>query len=408
MDGLIIALLSTLIILSAVILVVLIRRKDNPDAFIDTVQGYTDRIKEHIDLIASTRERGITQFVGLKLEDLSERVKELAEAERKNATELMKYIVEQLKYINESVTKAIGELKKDNNEQLKDMRTLVDKTLVEMLDRKLKQSYDSINQSLQAVNEGFGRIQELSSGVTDLNKVFTRTKTRGVWGEIMLNSLLEQMLTKDQYRVQEPIKGREAVDFAIVLPGKSDENVLLPIDAKFPDTSYQKLLEARDGAEYEKLSKALRADIKKEAKSISNKYISPPKTTDFAIMYLPTEGLFAEAAKSDGLLMELQNNYRVIIAGPTTLSSLLTSLNMGFKTLAIEKRSIEIRELLLKFRMDFNKFTLLLDDTHDKLNKITDTIDKAARSTRKISKDLSRVESISDIQAELPEGENES
>jgi DNA recombination protein RmuC len=408
MDGLIIALLSTLIILSAVILVVLIRRKDNPDAFIDTVQGYTDRIKEHIDLIASTRERGITQFVGLKLEDLSERVKELAEAERKNATELMKYIVEQLKYINESVTKAIGELKKDNNEQLKDMRTLVDKTLVEMLDRKLKQSYDSINQSLQAVNEGFGRIQELSSGVTDLNKVFTRTKTRGVWGEIMLNSLLEQMLTKDQYRVQEPIKGREAVDFAIVLPGKSDENVLLPIDAKFPDTSYQKLLEARDGAEYEKLSKALRADIKKEAKSISNKYISPPKTTDFAIMYLPTEGLFAEAAKSDGLLMELQNNYRVIIAGPTTLSSLLTSLNMGFKTLAIEKRSIEIRELLLKFRMDFNKFTLLLDDTHDKLNKITDTIDKAARSTRKISKDLSKVESISDIQAELPEGENES
>ncbi|MGI6702032.1 MAG: DNA recombination protein RmuC [Christensenellales bacterium] len=408
MDGLIIALLSTLIILSAVILVVLIRRKDNSDAFIDTVQGYTDRIKEHIDLIASTRERGITQFVGLKLEDLSERVKELAEAERKNATELMKYIVEQLKYINESVTKAIGELKKDNNEQLKDMRTLVDKTLVEMLDRKLKQSYDSINQSLQAVNEGFGRIQELSSGVTDLNKVFTRTKTRGVWGEIMLNSLLEQMLTKDQYRVQEPIKGREAVDFAIVLPGKSDENVLLPIDAKFPDTSYQKLLEARDGAEYEKLSKALRADIKKEAKSISNKYISPPKTTDFAIMYLPTEGLFAEAAKSDGLLMELQNNYRVIIAGPTTLSSLLTSLNMGFKTLAIEKRSIEIRELLLKFRMDFNKFTLLLDDTHDKLNKITDTIDKAARSTRKISKDLSRVESISDIQAELPEGENES
>ena len=346
--------------------------------------------------------------MGLKLEDLSERVKELAEAERKNATELMKYIVEQLKYINESVTKAIGELKKDNNEQLKDMRTLVDKTLVEMLDRKLKQSYDSINQSLQAVNEGFGRIQELSSGVTDLNKVFTRTKTRGVWGEIMLNSLLEQMLTKDQYRVQEPIKGREAVDFAIVLPGKSDENVLLPIDAKFPDTSYQKLLEARDGAEYEKLSKALRADIKKEAKSISNKYISPPKTTDFAIMYLPTEGLFAEAAKSDGLLMELQNNYRVIIAGPTTLSSLLTSLNMGFKTLAIEKRSIEIRELLLKFRMDFNKFTLLLDDTHDKLNKITDTIDKAARSTRKISKDLSRVESISDIQAELPEGENES
>jgi DNA recombination protein RmuC len=199
----------------------------------------------------------------------------------------------------------------------------------------------------------------------------------------MLGNLLEQMLTAEQFKAQVEIKGSDAVDFAVILPGKGEENVYLPIDSKFPDTSYQRILDCTDNpAEYEAASKALVNDIKKEAKSISEKYIKPPLTTDFAIMYLPTEGLFSEAVKREGLMSEIQTRFRIMLAGPTTLSALLSSLQMGFKTLALQKRSMEIRDLLITFKHEFNKFAETLEDTQKRLGKVTDSIDSAAKRTR--------------------------
>lgn len=406
-EGLLVVLL--IINLAAVVLLVLLYIKkgnpDNTDSILEIVQGYTDQIREHIDRRVDYSDKSRDSALGMRSEMLSANINELGKVERENSNALREQVIAQLTEIRNTVTKTLNEVREDNTKQLDNMRKLVDKTLVETLETRLTQSYAVINKSLAEVAKGFGEIQKLSSGVSDLNKVFTNVKNRGVWGEILLNSLLEQMLAPEQFRAQVTIgAGREAVDFAVILPGKNDDTLMLPIDSKFPDASYQKLLDANDNAEYEAYAKSLVSDIKKEAKSISEKYIKPPLTTDFAILYLPTEGLFAEVVKREGLIQELQNKFRVMVAGPTTLSSLLSSLQMGFKTLAIEKRSMEIRDLLINFKTEFIRFSELIEDTQNRLGKVTETLEMANRRTKSISKKLSAVESITDTE-ELQIGE---
>ena len=287
-------------------------------------------------------------------------------------------------------------LQNDNEKKLDQMRQTVDEKLNVTLDRRLADSFNIINQRLQSVYEGLGEMKNLASGVGDLKKVLTNVKTRGIWGEVQLGNLLEQMLTPEQYarQVQLDNSSNEKVDFAVKLPGKDGDVVYLPIDAKFPIEDYQRLCDASDKGdqtEIEVCLKALEKRIKEEAKSIKEKYIRSPKTTDFAVMYLSIEGLYAEVLRRPGLAEFLQRDYKINVCGPTTLTSLLNSLQMGFRTLAIEKRSSEVWALLGAVKQEFGKFVDLLAKTQKKLNEVSNTIENATKKSRTIERKLKNI-----------------
>ena len=292
------------------------------------------------------------------------------------------------------------------------MRQTVDEKLNVSLEKRLAESFNIINNRLQSVYEGLGEMKQLATGVGDLKKVLTNVKTRGVWGEVSLANLLEQMLSPDQFSSNVAIKdNQERVDFAIALPGKDDKTILLPVDAKFPMEDYQRLVEASETGnvqQTEAAKKGLEKRVKEEAKKISEKYILLPKTTDFAVMYLALEGLYAEVLRMPGLAEELQREYKVVICGPTTLSALLNSLQLGFKTLSIEKRSSEIWQLLGVFKQEFGKFVDLLAKTQKKLAEASNTIESATKKSRTIERKLKNVTGIeeeSDILLESGEDE---
>ncbi len=306
----------------------------------------------------------------------------------------------------------LTKLQTDNEKKLEQMRQTVDEKLNVSLEKRLAESFNIINNRLQSVYEGLGEMKQLATGVGDLKKVLTNVKTRGVWGEVSLNNLLEQMLSPDQFSSNVAIKdNQERVDFAIFLPGKDDQTILLPIDAKFPIEDYQRLVEASEAGnaiQLEQAKKGLEKRVKEEAKKISEKYISLPKTTDFAVMYLALEGLYAEVLRMPGLAEELQREYKVVLCGPTTLSALLNSLQLGFKTLSIEKRSSEIWQLLGVFKQEFGKFVDLLAKTQKKLAEASSTIESATKKSRTIERKLKNVTGIqeeSDILLETSEEE---
>ena len=283
-------------------------------------------------------------------------------------------------------------LQNDNEKKLEQMRQTVDEKLNVSLERRLGESFKIINERLQSVYEGLGEMKTLASGVGDLKRVLTNVKTRGTWGEYQLGNLLEQIMAPEQYDSQVAIKsmGQERVDYVIKLP----EGAYLPIDAKFPIEDYQRLCDASekgDLADIEASIKALEKRIKAEAKSIKEKYIDVPKTTDFAIMYLSIEGLYAEVLKRTGLIEELQRDYKVTVCGPTTLASLLNSLQMGFRTLTIQKRSSEVWSLLGAVKQEFGKFVDLLAKTQKKINEVSNTIDNATRKSRTIERKLKNI-----------------
>lgn len=289
---------------------------------------------------------------------------------------------------------SLTNLKQNNEQKLEQMRMTVDEKLNESLERRLNESFNLISERLENVSAGLGEMRSLAGSVGDLKKVLTNVKTRGTFGEIQLGNLLEQMLAPNQFASNVMIKDDKRVDFAIYLPGKDDQNLLLPIDAKFPIEDYTKIIDAETSGNLEQviqLSKNLERRIKDEAKKINEKYICVPKTTDFAIMYLPLEGLYSEAIKKTGLIEELQRNYKIIICGPTTLSALLNSLQMGFQTLAIEKRSSEIWSLLSTFKKEFVTFVDLLTKTQKEIDKASGTIVDATKKTQKIQKQLDKV-----------------
>lgn len=280
---------------------------------------------------------------------------------------------EKLTHVRETVEKKLTSIQEDNEKRLEKMRQTVDEKLQETLDKRLSESFKLVSERLEAVQKGLGDMQQLASGVGDLKKVLTNVKTRGTLGEIQLGNILEQIMTPEQYESNvKTKKGSDAlVEFAIKLPGKnSEEHVYLPIDAKFPQEDFIRLQDAYDAgdpATIEQSSKALSTQIKKSAKDIKDKYISPPETTEFAILFLPIEGLYAEVVRQPSLLEELQRKHKVVVAGPTTLAAMLNSLQMGFKTLAIQKQSSEVWEVLTAVKSEFGKFGEVLAKAQKKL-----------------------------------------
>lgn len=290
-------------------------------------------------------------------------------------------------------------LQEDNSKKLEQMRATVDEKLHATLEKRLGESFKIVSERLELVHKGLGEMQSLAVGVGDLKRVLTNVKIRGTWGEIQLGNLLEQILTTEQYAKNVATKkgSNERVEFAIKLPGADNNPVWIPIDAKFPQEDYQKLLLAQEQANAvlaNEAAKQLEVRIKAEAKDIKEKYIDPPNTTDFGIMFLPTEGLYAEVLRRPGLSEALQRDYKVMIAGPTTLVALLNSLQMGFRTLSIEKRSSEIWALLGTIKTEFGKFGEVLEKTQKKLQEASNTIDLAAKKSRTIERKLKNVDEL--------------
>jgi len=328
-------------------------------------------------------------------------------------TELTRLNESKLEAMRETVERKLTALQADNHVQLEQMRATVDEKLHATLERRLGESFKLVGERLELVHKGLGEMQSLASGVGDLKRVLTNVKTRGTMGEIQLDALLEQTLAPDQYERNAAIKKgtAERVDFAVKLPDKSDGRraVLLPIDAKFPLEDYQRLIDAQecgDAAAAAEAWKLLEARVKAEAKSIRDKYIDPPATTEFAVLFLPLEGLYAEVLRRPGLWDTLQREYRVVVTGPTTLSALLNSLQMGFRTLAIQKRTSEVWQVLGQVKGEFGKFGDLLEKTQKKLQEASNTLDGAAVRTRAIERRLRGVEELSAAEPDsaLPPG----
>jgi len=337
---------------------------------------------------------------------------------------LSETLVQQLQGMGESNARRIAEvratleaqlaqLQTSNAAKLDEMRHTVDEKLQSTLQARLGESFKQVAERLELVHRGLGEMQTLAQGVGDLKHLLTNVKTRGMFGEAQLGALLEQVLAPEQYAAQVATRpgSREVVDFAIHLPGKSDggqEPVWLPIDAKFPSEDYERLLDAQqraDAAGAEAAAKALEARIRLEAKSIAEKYVEPPYTTDFAILFLPAEGLYAEVLRRPGLMESLQREYRITLAGPTTLLAMLNSLQMGFRTLALERRSSEVWQVLGAVKTEFAKFGDVLDKVKRQTQTMLNTLDETGRRTRALDRKLRAVESLpqAQVQALLPD-----
>ena len=315
----------------------------------------------------------------------------------------------------EQVRRAIAEgleaLRQENTRQLNEMRRSVDERLTQSLDKKLNESFALVSQRLEQVYKGLGEMQTLATGVGDLKRVLTNVKTRGIWGEMQLGNLLSAVLTPEQYAENVAVVpgSQERVEFAVRLPGKDADVVWLPIDSKFPVEDYARLQEASqsgDAAAVDAARKALMQQIRLEARRISGKYIAPPHTTDFAVMFLPVEGLYAEVVQQTDLVDAIQREQRVVIAGPSTFSALLNALQMGFRTLAIEKRSGEVWKLLGTVKADFGAFSDVLEKTQMRLRQASESIDSAFVKTRTIQRHLGQVESAG-MDGALPASEQE-
>ena len=341
-----------------------------------------------------------------RMEALGERIDRAGENQEQRIHRMSALVDEKLSQnesrmtaMQESLRKSVRDMQEDNGKRLEDMRKTVDEKLHETLDRRLNESFSAVSKRLEEVHKGLGEMQTLASGVGDLKKVLTNVKNRGVWGEMQLGALLEQVLTPNQYDVNVQVipRSSQRVEYAVRLPGQQDETVYLPIDAKFPVEDYARLMDALDEGDQDRIAlctQALQNAIRTEAKRIFQKYVQPPYTTDFAIMFLPLEGLYAEVLRCPGLAEEMQEKFRIVIAGPTTLSALLTSLQVGFRTLAIEKRSGEVWQLLSAVKTEFGKFTDLLEKAHKQVHTVSASLENASRKSRTITGKLKQVEML--------------
>lgn len=306
---------------------------------------------------------------------------------------------QKLENIRSTVEKKLTYMQEDNNKQLENIRTTVDEKLQNTLENKLNKSFETVSKQLQQVYKGLGEMQNLAVGVGDLKKVLSNVKTRGILGEIQLSAILKEILSPEQYEENVATKkgSRNVVEFAIKLPADDDSFVYLPIDSKFPGDTYAKLVDAMNSGNKEEIevcSKNLLRTIKSEAKDIHDKYISPPNTTEFAIMFLPFEGLYAEVVNR-GMVEVLQREYKVNVAGPSTMGALLNSLQLGFKTLAVQKRSAEVWQILNDVKREFDTFADVLEKTQTKLNQANTELDKLVGvRTRKIQSQLSKVQKL--------------
>ncbi len=326
-----------------------------------------------------------------QLGSIAQRIQELTASNTSGLETLRRTIDTQLKHLQES-----------NEKKLDQMRETVDEKLQSTLEKRLGESFKLVSERLEAVQHGLGEMQNLATGVGDLKRMLTNVKARGTWGEVQLSALLEQILTPDQYGKNVNIKdgSQESVEYAIRLPGGDDEPescVWMPIDSKFPQEDYLRLVESADAADADGVQKATAAlirSIHNSAKEIRDKYIDPPKTTDFAIMFLPTEGLYAEVLRQPGQVEKIQQDYRIVIAGPTTLSAILNSLRVGFRTLAIEKRSSEVWKVLAAVKTEFGRFGDVLGRVKRQLKTASNTITQTEVRTRAMERKLRGVEKL--------------
>ena len=395
---------------------VIARLKDNFIALMTEQQRLEGVIKDEITLNrqeTAQSERQARQELGTALkfssDSLQQRLTENIRVQKDQLDSFTKQIMamtrlneEKFEAMRQTLETQLRSLQEANSRKLEQMRATVDEKLQSTLDKRLGESFQQVSERLEQVYQGLGEMRSLASGVGDLKKVLTNVKTRGTWGEIRLSHILEQILTPDQYDINVATKknSNERVEFAVKLPGRDadrEKSIWMPIDSKFPQEDYHRLLDAQEAADKklaEKSIKNLEMRIKAEARHIKEKYLAPPDTTDFGIMFLPVEGLYAEVLRRPGLCDSLQREHRIVVTGPTTLAALLNSLQMGFRTLAIEKRSSEVWQLLGMVKTEFRKFGDMLAKTKKKLREAGQSIDKAEIRTRAIARKLRKVQEV--------------
>lgn len=345
--------------------------------------------------------KNLSDILSNKIGDVTSLQKNHLDTFSKQLTDLTGINMKNLENMRMTIGNNLKEIQKDSSEKLEKMRQTVDEKLHDTLEKRLGDSFKQVSERLELVHKGLGEMQNLATGVGKLEKVLSNVKTRGVLGEYQLATLLEQILTPDQYskNVKTKTEGNNFVEFAIKFPGKrgNEDFIWMPVDSKFPTEDYQSLVDAYEKADIkviEEKKKSLYGRLKSSAKDIFEKYIEPPGTTDFGIMFLPFEGLYAEAMREPGLFETVQREYKVVITGPSTLAALLNSLQMGFRTLAIEKRSGEVWELLGAVKTEFRNFGDVLDKTKKKLEQASSDIEKAGKRSRTIERKLRDVQEL--------------
>ncbi len=396
---------------SLILFVVMYKRKGGAMADDKQLRQMVENNKEQNELLNKMLMNAINNNqlqMQNNLNNLNVLQKQEFESISKRVDELTTRNEQRIEKLTADVTANLTNMRQENDKAIEKMRETVDEKLNNSLSQRLNESFSKIQQSLESVNSGIGEMRMLANGVGDLKKVLSNVKVRGGWGEVMLSSLLEQMLAPNQYSAQVQVRknSKERVDFVVNMPGKDGHEVYLPIDSKFPLDSYNQLVEASetlDKEQFEKAQKNLLKRIKEEAKSIHDKYINVPYTTDFAVMFLPVEGLYAEVVRDVEVMDLLQNQYKVVVCGPTTLTALLNSLQLGFKTLYIEKRSSELWQILSTFKQEFEKFVQLLLKTQNKLGEANTTIEQATKSSQKIATKLGDVSQVVGIDYDEPD-----
>jgi DNA recombination protein RmuC len=434
-DGL--SLVEALLLLSAGLLAAALaallavwRRLGRPaaalDARLDRIERAEDRTERAVrEEVAKSREeataggRHLREELAAHLKGTGDSLIKAVGAHASIQSEQLDSFAKQLFQLTESVAGGLEKIREANEKRLEEMRATVDEKLQGTLEKRLSEAFQQVSERLEAVHKGLGEMQSLANGVGDLKKVLTNVKARGTWGEIQLGELLASVLTEDQFERNVATKpgSNERVEFAIKLPGRDAADrtpVWLPIDAKFPHEDYHRLVEAEERADREAADAARRAlegRVREEARKIRDKYVDPPHTTDFGLLYLPTEGLYAEVLRRPGLVEKLQREQRVVLAGPTTLAAILNSLQMGFRTLAIQRRSSEVWQLLRAVKTNFGKLGDLLDGVQRKLDQASNQLESATKKSRYIEGRLGKVESLPEAEAQalLPDeaGEGE-
>lgn len=426
MEAIVIAVSAVTLIVAAVTLIIVLiknNKKDNTEEIVNAVRheitsqqsvlrqelsAQTQTSVKNMGEMLMENQRSFSHSQNDKMSALEERMKTFSLQNEQKLENIRQAVDKQLSDNRETVEKRLDLLQKDNNRQLEEMRKTVDERLEKSLEDKMNKSFALVSQRLEQVYKGLGEMQNLATGVGDLKKVLSNVKTRGILGEIQLGSILSEILSPEQYAENVATKkgSKNVVEFAVKLPAKDDGFIWLPIDSKFPGDTYAALREAIDNgdkAQIDLCAKTLINTIKSEAKDISSKYIDPPNTTEFAIMFLPFEGLYSEVVNR-GMVEVLQRDYKVNIAGPSTMAALLNSIQMGFKTLAVQKRSAEVWKVLGSVKKEFDTFAKVLESTQKKLDQANKDLDTLVGvRTRQIQRKLKDVETPAELLPETTE-----
>jgi len=413
----ILVLLAVVLIANAIILLVVLKKKASKVEFdtkdlegkiSTTLDSTAKNIKDSFMMTNEATTRALMGGLNATNEQVVNNVKELSRNNETRLKEMKDELQVGLKDMKEELSGSLNKVREENTTQLEKIRGTVDEKLTKTLDERFQESFKSVIESLDKVYKNLGELKTLDTGLTELTKMLSGTKTRGNWGELALEGILSEILTPSQYEAQSKMGRRvgedKIVDFAIILPGTKDDKVYLPIDSKFPVTDFVRMKDAvSEGRieDYNLAKKALAARIKHEAISIKDKYIAPPYTTDFAVLFLPIESLYAEVLSIDGLCEQMQTNYKVMIAGPSNITAFLNSLRLGFRTLKIQKESREVYKILVQFKTQFTSFVGDLEKAQEQIGRVTRTLDDAKKRTATIKEKLDKTDSLT-IPEETP------